>query len=302
MEIDSSLTYIVPRGTVVFRVETYSYANPPYLFYAYFAGNLKQQFRQYKRTWASRLNGNPQTRVVFMRTTRDLELLEMSMNNYNYDEPTTEELQGLERIVELARQRVTDRAELHCLIEALYQLYNASMETEQSGAAAADHCDAQVDYTVASFVYSHLRVDGWIRLAHDEGSVALDEVMLVRRVLDSALELVAEYGPALLEPDAAPPDFMDDHFVQPQIYRRLPISRRTRSHSVTNKKLLRQHGPTTLGISITQQQAHNDAVRLLAQQSDGACLECKLPCSVFEGGDPALPFCSKTCQARRVVK
>jgi len=295
MEVDSRLTYVVPRGTVVFRVETYSVVRPPYLFYAYFGGNLKQQFMAHKRAWVSRCaNSNDpgkQVRVVFMRLTRDVELLEMSMNNYNYDEPTDEEVQALHYLEGMARVRLDGAPqEMACVIDALRRIYNAPQDGGDEGAdMIPDGCPTQIDYTVASFVYSHLKVDGWIRLDKsddDNASVALDEVMLVRRVLDASMESIGEYQCSLLDIDAPPPDFMTDDYVQPSIYRRQPISRRTRSTKKGTKSL------------IGQIQLHNDAVRemTMAHDNGALCLQCEHPCSRYENGEAERPFCSRACQ------
>jgi hypothetical protein len=77
--IENKYKYTIPKGTIFFRVETYAFQNPPYLFYAYFSGDFKEEFMANKTAWYSRCSSDKTQRidVQFMRLT-GIELLEIS--------------------------------------------------------------------------------------------------------------------------------------------------------------------------------------------------------------------------------
>ena len=277
------IKYVLPRGTIIFRVENFSMHSPPYLFYAYFTGNFRESYMINKQAWASRCatNINEQTRVRFMRTIRDIELMDMSMNNYTYNDPTNEDLAAVDKLITIATERMNEE-DLTCFVDALKTVYAIEHDTN-------NQCPTMADYTVASFVYSHLDIGGWVRMSREEDdpfAVIMDEVMLVRSVYENDLELIEEDTCSILDSGAPPPSFLvngeDEDFEQPELY--------------IKKAVIRKKGKQST-LSIDSIHDRNDGLHDMTKQSLSNCLHCSHPCSIYENGIKERPFCSVTCQS-----
>lgn len=275
--------YVLPAGSIIFRVERFSSIDPPYLFYAYFSGNFKEAYVKNKRAWVSRCASDvdTRTRVRFMRTTRDIELMDMSMNNYSYNDPSDEDTAAVSRLIDIASERIKDPVDLACTINAIKILYNTESVIPNT------KCSVMIDYIMGSFLYSHLNINGWVRMA-DDGSVLMDEVMLIRDAYTNNLVLIEEYDCNILDRDAPIPKFLDNGDTeQPQIYIKKEIKRRKTNHT----------GPASRVFTLSTMQDLNEGLYDMTSQNISECTHCGHPCSIYENGDKEKPFCSISCQA-----
>lgn len=278
------IRYVLPKGSIIFRVERFSAIDPPYLFYAYFSGNFREAYIKNKRAWVSRCAGDvdAQTRVRFMRTVRDIELMDMSMNSYTYNDPSDEDLAVVSRLSDIASERIRDSGDLSCTIDAIKTLYNVE------SVPLNPKCPTMIDYTVGSFLYSHLNINGWVRMA-DDGSILMDEVMLIRDAYTNDLTLIEEYDCSMLDKGAPIPRFMTNggDMEQPQIYIKRAIKRRRGTNQSSGGRVF----------TLTTMMDLNEGLYEMTSQNLSECIHCAHPCSIYENGDKEKPFCSISCQA-----